>query len=252
MRRSLLTALPLLLLLSACASMPPQTNETLRIQVFESVPNVPWEGMNKKVTVSHGSGIGLFGLQGSRRGMIGLLQIKAVEHGADAVAIDRAWRRGNAYVAEGILLRLPTFSYTPPVEPPDVLEEFRPSVEKSYDGTWTDLVDAVASTFFEVKSFEKALGLLTLEYDARIPEDYVDGGRWKRSYPNGEVGFDGSYLDRPAAKDLSINAKINLRVEEVTPNRTEVEITALGTPNFRTCRATRELERGLLALINES
>lgn len=285
MSRYLFPALPLALLLTGCASAPIPTNESIRIQVFEGVPPVPYESIGGKVTVSHGSSWSVGLVRRNRRAVITKLQLEAAERGADAVAISRTRWDGNRATRDGFPVRLLSFEYTPPIESPSDSDELRAIVPRSYDETWTDLVDAVASTFFSVKNFEKASGLLTLEYDSLIPGSYVDCGRWKTLYSNGEVESDVPYLDRPfdpETQRISINARINLRVEEVSPNATEVEVTALyivqvpnitpdfrfrtntrdehvagkrraaGTPATRTCRASRALERELLDMIERS
>jgi len=281
---SLLLLLPLA---SACASVPPMTEQMSQIRMFNGAPTgIAFERM-ESVTAVHGYGCGLFGARGSREGAMALLRVKAVENGADAVELHR-WKKGgisngcndNRFMIEAALLRLPTFSYTPPVETSEGLEEFRYVVARDFDATWSSLVDVVASTFFEVQNYEKDSGLLTLVYDSDSPFEYIDCGTWKKSYPRGEVAFDGSYVGwLMEGEGIESEAKINLRVKEVGRNRSEVEITALyrveapahdssfrfktdtrskkklrenkapGTPDFRTCQATRQLERDLLAEI---
>ena len=289
MRRIFLAiSFPLILVLtSGCASVPPMTEPMSRIQVFHGTPTgIAFEKV-KAVRAAHGQGCGLFGARGNQEGAIALLRMKAVENGADAVALI-SWRSGgirngcnnNQYTVEGVLLRLPEYAYTPPIETNEGLEEFRYVMDQDFDATWSSLVDVVASTFFEVTNYEKDSGLLTLAYDTDSPLEFIDCGTWKKTYPGNKVAFDGPYVDwLMLGQGLKSETKINLRVKEVGRNQSEVEITALyrleapahkssyrfktdtrakyvlkgnatpGTPNFRTCQATRELERSLLAEI---
>lgn len=163
----------------------------------------------------------------------------------------------------------PTYTYTPP----NGLESISNSrtIDASFDDTWKALIDYVSGTYFQIRNFEKASGLLTLSFGAADIPRFVDCGMWQQS---------GSppvpYIDRNMRYRL--DGQMNLFVESVTPQRTRIRVTthyvlrdgagnvyeftsnapatihpddlAPGTIPTRTCRSTHAAEKQILTGIS--
>lgn len=117
-----------------------------------------------------------------------------------------------------------TGSYTPPqaaAQPP----QYERVVNKSFDDTWTSLIDYTSQAFFGIDRFEKASGLMTLNFGSSEPARFIDCGHMKT-----QAGAQS--VDMPYAKYLNerlgakLDGKMNLVVRSVDPKRTLVRVNA--------------------------
>jgi hypothetical protein len=65
-------------------------------------------------------------------------------------------------------------TYVPPA--PASPEEFSRDLPASYDRTWSAVTYVAGASFFKIKAFEKASGLMTLDFDLKDVVPYVDCG----------------------------------------------------------------------------
>jgi len=238
------------LFIASCSATLPKVLSGKRIPIYNSsnpIPdNLPYEVI-KDVSVSHGHGCGGFGKVGSLKGAHILLQNQATQNKADAVLVTSYVRphgtggcHDNRYRAKGHLLTVPVFSYTPPdkLDKQSKVKKLNHTLSVSYDETWSALINAVSSEFFELQNYEKDSGLLTLNFDPDAPADYFDCGQWTKSTTTGKGEFSGPYVSwlkfseekkikkQPSGK-FNANMKINLRVQSVSNNQTRISINTL-------------------------
>ena len=252
MLKTLLILLASILMISCAASIPRPISDR-KIPIYNSAHPIPATvnaEFMEKVSVVHGHGCGGFGEVGSLEGVHALLRNLAITRQADAVLVTQYQepyyeQRGNLlchvnnYTAYAELLRIPVFSYTPPVVPDN-----KPANQKlsyvmpaGFDKTWSALINAVSSDFFELQNYEKESGLLTLSYDPDSPADYVDCGHWTRKTTDHSNDFAGPYVlwlkqsEQAGKKNgqgrFDMGMKINLRVQALTDTSTQVELNAL-------------------------
>ena len=65
-------------------------------------------------------------------------------------------------------------TYVPPK--PAEPEEFSRDLPAGYDRTWSAITYVAGASFFKIKAFEKASGLMTLDFDLKDVTPYVDCG----------------------------------------------------------------------------
>lgn len=65
-------------------------------------------------------------------------------------------------------------TYVPP--PPASPDAFSRDLNASYDRTWSAVTYVAGASFFKIKAFEKASGLMTLDFDLKDVSPYVDCG----------------------------------------------------------------------------
>jgi hypothetical protein len=65
-------------------------------------------------------------------------------------------------------------TYVPPAPAPP--EAFSRDLPASYDRTWSAVTYVAGASFFKIKAFEKASGLMTLDFDLKDVVPYVDCG----------------------------------------------------------------------------
>jgi hypothetical protein len=70
-------------------------------------------------------------------------------------------------------------TYVPPE--PASPEAFSRDLPASYDRTWSALTYVAGASFFKIKAFEKASGLMTLDFDLKEVIPYVDCGSARNS-----------------------------------------------------------------------
>jgi hypothetical protein len=120
------------------------------------------------------------------------------------------------------LLGCATATYTVPRPLSDPIQYER-VVGKSYDDTWTSLVDYTSRAFFGIDRFEKASGLMTLTFGSSDPARFIDCGHFA-----GERL--GQSLDVPYARYLhekfgaKLDGKMNLVVRSVDAKSTLVRV----------------------------
>ena len=118
-----------------------------------------------------------------------------------------------------------TTGYTPPTSKNSAKNTF--TINKSYDETYSSLVDVLASTFFAIDNFDKASGLITLSYSASGDvSKYIDCGNWVNEnplYPN--LNFDGKYEDYLVRNfNDSLNGRLNIVVKSISKNQTKLVV----------------------------
>lgn len=125
-------------------------------------------------------------------------------------------------VLVGMVTGCATGVYTPPGATEKVLNE--KVVNADFDTTWSTLVEFASGHFFAIDKFEKASGLMTLNFGSTQPELFVNCGK---IVVNGSIKFDGSYVEwlskRTSAK---LDGKMNLLVKKVEANKTLVRVNA--------------------------
>lgn len=252
MYKQLLIILVCLLTASCSASLPTLTPGR-NIPVYNGSHPVPSDlnaEVIDKVNVVHGHGCGGFGAVGSIEGVHILLRNQAMVRKADAVNVIRyvpphMEMRGslgchvNDYWAEGELLRIPRFSYTPPTVQDNKSENKKLSyvIPAGFDETWSALINAVSSDFFELQNYEKDSGLLTLSFDPDGPAEYVNCGYWTKESTDHYEDFSGPYVEwlkqseqknaRQGNGRFAMKMKINLRVHAISATNTQVEVNTL-------------------------
>jgi len=122
------------------------------------------------------------------------------------------------------LLGCATGTYTPPqaaAEPP----QYERVVKKSFDDTWTSLIDYTSQAFFGIDRFEKASGLMTLNFGSSEPARFIDCGHMKAQGA-------AQSIDMPYAKYVNdrfgakLDGKMNIVVRSLDPKRTLVRVNA--------------------------
>lgn len=81
---------------------------------------------------------------------------------------------GAGFVTLQHRTEIPCATYVPP--PPASPEEFSRTLSASYDRTWSAVTYVAGASFFRIKAFEKASGLMTLDFELRDVLPYVDCG----------------------------------------------------------------------------
>jgi hypothetical protein len=108
-------------------------------------------------------------------------------------------------------------TYVPPT--PAAPEEFSRDMNGSYDRTWSAITYVAGASFFRIKAFEKASGLMTLDFDLKDVTPYVDCGT--AANPTTHRATPALLALGLAAVKLSGTANINIRSEG--PKRTAVQ-----------------------------
>jgi hypothetical protein len=86
--------------------------------------------------------------------------------------IDPVMRRFEALLVAAMLTGCAT--YVPP--PPAAPDAFSRDLSASYDRTWSAVTYVAGASFFHIKAFEKASGLMTLDFSLKDVFPYVDCG----------------------------------------------------------------------------
>lgn len=102
------------------------------------------------------------------------------------------------------------------------------------DELWSQIVPAIAMEFFVINNLDKESGLINVSYDGS-PEEFIDCGTISIEGPNekfsvvfkGETPFIEYALFTPLAaiqvsRSISLQGRINLIVEEASPDKTTV------------------------------
>lgn len=144
--------------------------------------------------------------------------------------------------------------YVRPSIQPGAANNFK-IIDKPREVVWNSTVPALGKQFFVINNLEKSSGLINVSYSGN-PEKYIDCGRVTSYVKNGrgERTYDflgaspqqryevmqGSMLF-DVNRRLSLEGRVNLIFEEVTPNQTRVtastryvvqrQVTAIGASN---------------------
>ena len=139
-------------------------------------------------------------------------------------------------------------TYVPPT--PASPEQFSRDMNASYDRTWSAITYVAGASFFKIKAFEKASGLMTLDFDVKDVLPYVDCGTAQNSTTHqatpalGALGL--------AAVGLEGTANITIRSEG--PKRTAVQFdsqvpTFVGLSSHRLRHPSRRLWSGTSTVV---
>jgi hypothetical protein len=129
----------------------------------------------------------------------------------------------NPYIRWSLALGLPLLlvgmtgcaTYTSPVatQPP----VFVKTMNKSFDETWTDLMNYTSQTFFGIDSAEKTSGLLAISFGSAQPSRFIDCG----------LRDNESYADWAQQKrSATLQGKMNVVVKALEPGRTQIRVNA--------------------------
>lgn len=171
-------------------------------------------------------------------------------------------------------------AYTPPGA--DTNLDYKRSIHADFDTTWSALIDHASTTFFAIENFEKNSGLLILSFGASDIPEFVDCGHWSyhfyeqhNAFQSTRIDFDGPYAFWIESEvEGTLQGKMNIRVREMTPTRTDVVVSAkyilrdrngdrwvfssgnsatieprnrtAGTVATRTCQPTHRAERSII------
>ncbi len=114
-------------------------------------------------------------------------------------------------------------TYTPP-QPASAPNQYEATVSKSFDDTWTAIIDYASQTYFAIDHFEKASGLLTLSFGSADPAKFIDCGQWKApDLRAGSMPYATYLRDVYGAK---LDGKMNLVVRSAGSGRTVVRVNA--------------------------
>jgi hypothetical protein len=133
------------------------------------------------------------------------------------------------------------FQYTPP-EQLEVLPQNERVVNAGFDQTWSALISSVGKSFFAINEFEKASGLLTLQFTTSPFSESVTGGHCTFKFDNSamvdgqlfwngiqgkkvKIDFDGDYADYTEQYlSGSLAGAVNLIVTEVDSAHTRITV----------------------------
>ena len=112
--------------------------------------------------------------------------------------------------------------------PPNIDDSnFKNSVitNKSFEETWTSVIDFVNNSFFKIENLEKDSGLLTLSFGSKEPENFIDCGDFEYTlFFTGEE-FKGSYIDYVKSGLLAVlEAKMNINIQKIDNESTKITI----------------------------
>ena len=112
--------------------------------------------------------------------------------------------------------------------PPNIDDtNFKNSVitNKSFDETWTSVINFVNDSFFKIENLEKDSGLLTLSFGSKEPKNFINCGDFEYTlFFTGEE-FKGSYIDYAKSGLLAVlEAKMNINIRKIDNESTKVSI----------------------------
>lgn len=118
-------------------------------------------------------------------------------------------------------LRSQITSYTPPKQ--TELKLYERVLNKSFDETWTSIIEYSAGAFFRIKNFEKSSGLITLSFGSGEPWKYVDCG-----YANIDEDFEPVLYAKYLSKkyDGNLDGEMNIIAKSLDTNKTMVRVNA--------------------------
>ncbi len=108
-------------------------------------------------------------------------------------------------------------TYVPP--PPATPQDFSRTMNASYDRTWSAITYVAGASFFKIKAFEKASGLMTLDFELKDVLPYVECG--------GAVNAS-THTTQPALLALgfvgfALSGTANITIRSEGARRTEVQ-----------------------------
>lgn len=208
-------------LLAGCAGVQ-LSPEAERVKIYDmrdkpnQQPKFEYDSLGE-IVGEDGSGCGLFGSTGDADTAHAMLKESAAKLGADSVLLTykevphmSGMCFSNNYILKGTAAKRWLGFYVNPEELQPMAQ--RVTIHKSYDQTWSALVDYISSSFFKINTYEKDSGLMTLDFSEAEISKYVDCGTLEyRTWDN--------ILKRtaPYAKEfqdrMKLNGQLNLRVK---------------------------------------
>ncbi len=108
-------------------------------------------------------------------------------------------------------------TYVPPAPAPE--SDFSKDLDASYDQTWSALTYVAGASFFKIKAFEKASGLMTLDFDLKDVTPYVDCG----SMVNKQSGVTEPALTHLLLNGLTLSGTANINIRSEGKKRTAIQ-----------------------------
>jgi len=123
-----------------------------------------------------------------------------------------------------------TTNYVDYVPPSDIEEEIMSTtIDRDFDTVWTSIIDHISSTFFSIDNFERASGLITVEFGASNPEEFVNCGQFTASWTENYQSYDfnGTYTEFISIyRRGSLSGRMNITAREISDNQTQVRVNA--------------------------
>jgi predicted small lipoprotein YifL len=99
------------------------------------------------------------------------------------------------------------------------------TLNRPYDEVWKSLIQYSASEFFAIDNYEKDSGLITLDFGASSPSEFITGGDWTFTAPN--FNFAGDYVEfMEKYRNASLNGRMNIVVIPIDDSTTRVSVNA--------------------------
>ncbi len=111
-------------------------------------------------------------------------------------------------------------TYVPPQ--PASPDEYSRDLDASYSDTWSAVTYVAGASFFQIKSFEKASGLMTLDFNIRDVTPYVDCGTAVNHVTNETQPA----LEALLLSGVSLSGTANIDIREESRNRTAIQFNA--------------------------
>jgi hypothetical protein len=120
----------------------------------------------------------------------------------------------------------PAVYQPPPVAP---TAEFSRDLDASFDQVWAAVTYVAGSTFFDIKSFDKGSGLMTLSYSNLRggPGPYVTCGIMTGGLPLGIITPEPNSVLNYIAQQMSLSGRANITVRARGPRRTTVQVNSI-------------------------
>jgi hypothetical protein len=120
------------------------------------------------------------------------------------------------------LLGCATAKYTPPRVIAMPQNSYTQTFDKSFDSTWSAVIQYVGTSSFHIDNFEKASGLITLSFTSPNPSELISGGHWESK---GNKEFSGDFMDFLVQNaDAYLQGTMNIIVIQVAPDKTRVSV----------------------------
>jgi hypothetical protein len=111
-------------------------------------------------------------------------------------------------------------TYVPPR--PGSPESYSRDLDASYGDTWSAVTYVAGESFFNIKNFEKASGLMTLAFDLKDVNPYVDCG----TAVNHATNTTEPALQALLLSGVSLSGTANINIREESRNRTAIQFNA--------------------------
>ncbi len=108
-------------------------------------------------------------------------------------------------------------TYVPPQ--PASPEAFSRDLNASYDRTWSAVTYVAGASFFKIKAFEKASGLMTLDFELKDVFPYVDCGGAANSTTHTTVPA----LQAIGLAAVTLEGTANITIRSESRNRTAIQ-----------------------------